>query len=279
LEISANTRLLGILGDPVAHSLSPTMQNAAFRALGLDAVYLAWQVPAHDLAAVLDGFARAGTAGNVTVPHKEPVADQLGRRTELCERTGACNTFWVEKGTLVGDNTDVSGILHGLKTIGADGSGRWLVIGTGGAARAAVIAAAQVRASILVRSREPARSELFTEWARGRGVTAERAGDVVEADVVINASVLGLRAADPSPFPPDHLRGVRAALDCVYAPGETAWVRAARAAGLAAADGREILVEQGARALERWFPDTRAPREIMRAAVVHALNGAGSPGA
>lgn len=279
MEITASTRVLTILGDPVEHSLSPAMHNAACRALGRDAVYVAWRVFPGDLDAVLTALARLGIAGNVTVPHKEAVAERLRRTTALCQRTGACNTFWAEQGELVGDNTDVLGIQRSLGALGADGAERWLVIGTGGAARAAVVAAAEAKAQVLVRSREAGRAELFAEWARSRGVRAQRAADPVDADLAINASVLGLRTTDPAPIAPEQLRGVRVALDCVYAPGETAWVQSLRAAGIVAADGREMLVHQGAAAFARWFPDAPTPVEVMRAAVRRELERGRGPGA
>ena len=110
MEIGASARLLVILGDPVTHSLSPVMHNAAIRALGLDAVYLALPTPTAKLPVVLDALAAVGAAGNVTVPHKEAVERYIARKTDVCARAGACNTFWTESGALVGDNTDVTGV-------------------------------------------------------------------------------------------------------------------------------------------------------------------------
>src|SRR6266516_4652929 len=151
-EVSASTRLLAVIGDPVAHSLSPSMYNAAIRVLGLDAVYVALRTPAPTLATLLAALAGAGGAGNVTVPHKEAAERCVARKTDVCARVGACNTFWTEHGALVGDNTDVAGILACLRQLGVDGGGgrgggggRWLVVGTGGAARAVAVAAAEVK--------------------------------------------------------------------------------------------------------------------------------------
>src|SRR5256712_8277998 len=142
VEISASTRLLGVIGDPIAHSLSPTMYNAAFRALGLDAVYVALPTPAAALSSLLSALAGIGAAGNVTVPHKEAVERCCARKTDLCARVGACNTFWTEQGQLVGDNTDVAGVLSALRALGGDGAGRWPVRGPGGSARSAAVPAA-----------------------------------------------------------------------------------------------------------------------------------------
>jgi len=123
VEISAKTRLLTVIGDPVAHSLSPAMHNAACRALGLDAVYVALQVPPPSLPVLLAMQAAIGGAGNVTVPHKEAVERSVARKTDVCARVGACNTFWTEDGGLVGDNTDVFGVAAALDQIGAANTG------------------------------------------------------------------------------------------------------------------------------------------------------------
>src|SRR5437867_2046953 len=225
------------------------MHNAAIHALGLDAVYIALRAPAPALPAVLTALAAVGAAGNVTVPHKEAAERCITRKTDLCSRAGACNTFWTEHGELVGDNTDVAGIVDCVKQLGADGAGTWLLIGTGGAARA----------------------QSFADWARARGVRAEPARGALEPDIAVNATPLGLKEADPMPLDPARTERLSAALDLVYAPGETRWVRALRAAGIAAQDGREMLVRQGAAAFSRFFPDRVPPVEVMRAAVARAL--------
>jgi len=272
MEISAKTRLFMVIGDPVAHSLSPAMHNAAFRALGLDAVYVALRVSAEALPAVLVMQAAIGGAGNVTVPHKEAVEGSVSRKTDVCARVGACNTFWTEDGGLVGDNTDVFGVAAALEQIGAARKGeRWLVIGTGGSARAAAVTAADRGATLFVRSRNESRARDFAAWASRIGVPATVAHGPVEIDVAINATPLGLAGHDPLPVDVNHIPGAQRALDLVYAPGETRWVHALRERGIEAADGREMLVQQGAAAFERFFPDADAPVEVMRAAVQRAL--------
>ena len=279
MEIGASTRLLAVLGDPVAHSLSPCMHNAAIRALGLDAAFVALRTSATALPTVLQALAAVEAAGNVTVPHKEATERYVARKTDLCERVGACNTFWTEHGALVGDNTDVPGVRAALHTLvggggggeEVDGAERWLVLGTGGSARAVAIAAADVRALVLVRSREPGRARAFVDWAASRKVAARVAAATEPCDIVINTTPLGLKETDALPILPTHLNGTRAALDLVYAPGETPWVRALRAAGITACDGRELLVHQGAAAFTRFFPGEVPPLDVMRAAVARAL--------
>ena len=273
MEISAKTRLLTVIGDPVAHSLSTAMHNAACRALGLDAVYVALRVAPASLPAVLAMQAAIGGAGNVTVPHKEAVEGSVARKTDVCARVGACNTFWTEDGgALVGDNTDVFGVTSAPAKIGAGKKGeRWLVVGTGGSARATAVAAADSGATLFVRSRDAARAKAFAAWASGIGVPTTVAAGPTEIDVAINATPLGLAGHDPIPVDVNHIPGVQRALDLVYAPGETRWVHALRERGIEAVDGREMLVQQGAAAFERFFPGTAAPREVMRAAVQRAL--------
>ena len=274
MEISASTRLLVVIGDPVAHSLSPLMHNAACRALGLDAVYVALRVPPAGLAAVLAAQAVTGGAGNVTVPHKEAVEGSVARKTDVCARVGACNTFWTENGALVGDNTDVAGVRVTLEQLGVGSrEKRWLVVGTGGSARAVAVTAADAGATLWVRSRNAERVAAFRTWAQGLGggVHTEVARGPVEVDVAINATPLGLAGHDPLPVDPKDIPGARVALDLVYAPGETRWVHVMREHGIRAQDGRDMLLYQGAAAFARFFPAEAAPVDVMRAAVQRAL--------
>src|SRR5687768_10118531 len=252
------------------------MHNAACRALGIDAVYVALRVSEAALPAALAAQVATGGAGNVTVPHKEAVEGSLARKTDLCARVGACNTFWTEDGRdgLVGDNTDVFGVQKALERLGDGDTGRrWLVIGTGGSARATAVAAADAGATLWVRSRNAERAGDFAKWATGIGVRTEVARGRTEVDVAINATPLGLAPDDPLPADPQDLPGLRRALDLVYARGETRWALALRNAGVVVQDGREMLVQQGAAAFERFFPGTAAPVDVMRAAVQRALRG------
>jgi shikimate dehydrogenase len=265
--IGGRTRLFVLLGRPVAHSLSPAMQNAAFQVLGLDAVYAALDCPPEDTFALAQSLAQGGGGGNATVPHKIVLAAALEGPSARVERLGAANVFWGEGERLAGDNTDLDGVLDSLARMDAPATA-WLVVGTGGSARAVVGAAAERGAKIAVSSRTVARAAEFTAWAATLGVQATDPG---ACEVVINATPLGLTKGDG--LPADLLLTPKAtvALDLVYQRGETPWVRHCRAKGLRAADGREMLVAQGAGSLERWFPKMRAPREVMRAAVARAL--------
>ncbi|MBW8772688.1 MAG: shikimate dehydrogenase [Gemmatimonadetes bacterium] len=265
--IGGRTRLFVLLGRPVAHSLSPAMQNAAFQALGLDAVYAALECPPEDTVSLARSLAQGGGGGNATVPHKIVLAAALARPSGRVEQLGAANVFWGDGQILVGDNTDLDGVLESLARLDAPATA-WLVVGTGGSARAVVGAAAERGARIAVSSRQPARALEFSSWAATLGV---KPAELAECEVIINATPLGLAKGDALPADLAMTPQGRVALDLVYHAGETPWVRHCRAKGLRAADGREMLVAQGAASLERWFPKVKAPREVMRAAVARAL--------
>jgi shikimate dehydrogenase len=265
--IGGSTRVFAILGDPVAHSLSPLMQNAAFRALGLKAVYVPIPCSADDVPPLIQALGRAGGGGNVTVPHKEVAARSVSRRLDLAQRVGACNVFWADDGTSVGDNTDVHGVREALRELGAPDA-PWLIAGTGGAARAAVIAASDAGVAVAVTSRDRDRQRAFESWITSHSVpitTREECG------VAINSTPLGLKAGDPLPIALNAAPRLEVALDMVYAAGETEWVRTIRPRVRNAADGRTMLVAQGAAAFRCWFPNRHAPVEVMRAAINAAL--------
>ena len=265
--ISGSSRVFVILGDPVSHSLSPAMQNAAFRALGLSAVYVPLPCCAADLTPLIHAIARAGGGGNVTVPHKELAARAVDVCRELGQTVEACNTFWSQDGKTVGDNTDVPGLLEALHQLEIS-STPWLIAGTGGGARAAVVAAGEHGVPVAVRSRDGARQQRFESWIASRGVPLVAPSD---CGVLINATPLGLKPDDPFPIEPDGFPRAEIAFDMVYARGQTAWIRAMRSRVGRSGDGRTMLVAQGAAAFERWFPARRAPVEVMRAAVDVAL--------
>jgi len=264
--ITGRTRVFAVLGDPVAHSHSPALQNAAFRVLGLDAVYVALPCTAAEVPALMAYLARHGGGGNVTIPHKAVAAASVEAPSSLVRQVGACNTFWGRDGVVHGDNTDVGGVLAALAALAADDDA-WLVAGTGGSARAVIAAAALRGAAIAVVSRDAGRARALESWAIEQGVRVAEAG---ECSVMVNATPVGL-IEERDPIPPGLAPRARVALDLVYRPGETAWVRHCRRRGLAAADGREMLVQQGALAFERWFAGIRAPVDAMRGAVHAAL--------
>jgi shikimate dehydrogenase len=248
---------LVLLGHPVSHSLSPSFQNAALEKAGIALRYEALDVAPDALAATLDLAKREGWAGNVTVPHKEAMFAACSELTPVAQRVGAVNTFMAKGGALIGHNTDVMGFqtaLLGLLKGDVDSKTVVGVIGAGGAA-AAVLAAMErwPRCRTLVANRDTTRRDALV--ARF-GSIAEKS-DVVtigrDADVVVNATSLGLRDSDPLPIDVGLLRPGCAVLDLVYSPNETRLVREARARGLTADDGLAMLLGQGVHAFGWWF--------------------------
>lgn len=270
-------RAFALLGSPVDHSVSPAIHAAAFEALGVEATYEAVEVKAAGLPAALSEWAERG-GGNVTLPHKERAAELLESPGEDVRATGACNCFWRDEGgALAGDNTDVGGILATIgELMGEEGltGGRVLLLGAGGAARAALLACLRAgAASVVVQNRTLSRARrMVTEAApAGASVEVREVGRPIGGgyDLAIQATRLGLRPDDP--LPPSAVPRAAAALDLVYGPGETRWVREAREAGLPALDGSGVLVHQAALSLRRWLPDLAPPLGVMRAAAEWAL--------
>lgn len=274
-------KIFGLVGDPVRHSLSPAMHEAAFRELGVEAEYRLVRVPTDrpgDVRSAMEELGRSG-GGNVTVPHKQTAASSLDTASDDVLLTGACNCFWSDEvGRLQGDNTDVSGILAVLQsTPGFQPAGSSvLVLGAGGAARAAVVASARAGAAgISVHSRSPDRAAAVVEQLDPVGrASISVAPTPIEPgafDLVIQATPLGLYPADPLPLeigatPPAY------ALDLVYTPGETRWTRHARERGAWASDGLAVLLEQGILSLERWLARPMPP--AVRNAMWESLQGA-----
>lgn len=267
MTIGGRTRTFALLGDPVAHSLSPRMQNAAFRAVGLDAVYVALRCGAEDLPGIIRTLAASGGGGNVTVPHKRAAA-VVGTPDRRVRTLGVANVFGSRAGEPVVGNTDVDGLLALLDCLEAPPSA-WCIVGTGGSARAAAAAAAERGAAVAVRSRSPERAAEFRAWVVGLGV-AEATEEACE--VLINATPLGLAADDPLPAELGEYPRLRAVADLTYrAEATTALVASALGRGLAAQDGREMLLIQGAAAWQWWFPGHPPPVEVMRAALEESV--------
>ena len=272
--ISGRTRLFAVLGDPVEHSLSPALHNAAFEAAEIDARYVALRCPRERLGGLMHGLAAAGGGGNVTVPHKSFAADAVDVPSAAVRAIGACNTFWVQHGRLHGDNTDVRGFENALETlmVGSPAE-RVLPVGAGGAAAAALFALLRTpgtRVVVLNRSTERARA-MVEQLTRGPEDRVRVANGTEELegesfDVAVNATPLGLDEQDALPLPIDGAVRYRGALDMVYGPDETPWVRQARAAGLRAMDGKEMLLHQAAAAFRLWF-ERPPPLHAMRAAL------------
>jgi shikimate dehydrogenase len=272
MAISGATRLAAVIGDPVRHSLSPALHNAAFEACGLDWVYVALAVPRGRAGEALMGAAALGIEGlSVTMPHKEAVADALTWLTPTAARLRAVNcVVRAEDGTFMGDSTDGGGFLDSLVCADVPVAGRRVVVlGAGGAARAVVAALGDAGAgSVIVVAR---RSEAAAEAAALATGRAGSQSDVTSADLVINATPVGMgENAGALPVDAGLLRPGQTVVDLVYEPRRTALLAAAEAVGAQAVDGLGMLVHQAARAFTAWT-GVEAPVEAMRAAAEREL--------
>ena len=269
-RISGATPVFALLGNPVSHSLSPAIYNAALRALDIDAIYIALACESVDVPSVMRSLA----GGNITVPHKGTAANALDKSTDRVSRTHACNTFWWQGKRLCGDNTDVIGFSVALRRLLDDPAGaRVLVVGAGGAARAAVHALLDAKAdeiTVIARSRARRREIETVAGRQGRRVhvvASEEKAYGQGYDLVVNATPLGLKDTDKPPLKFEKLDGLRAVFDMVYRRGGvTPWVQRAMALGIPAGDGSEMLLQQAAAAFEIWW-DVDAPIRAMRAAM------------
>lgn len=269
MKITARTRTFALLGEPVAHSLSPVIQNAAIEAEQLDAAYVALQCVESNVAGVM----RTLSGGNVSIPHKGVAARAVDRATSRVQRTEACNTFWSDGKRLYGDNTDVIGFSVALRRLLTDPAGaRVLIVGAGGGARAAVYALleADVDQIVVLARRSVRRAEIGRVAGRRARrvevVASEKSIHNQGFDLVVNATPLGLNDRDATPLRLEKLAAVRAVFDMVYRPAGTRWARRAAAGGIPAIDGTEMLLQQAAAAFEIWW-DMDAPIDVMRAAI------------
>jgi shikimate dehydrogenase len=279
MNVTSQTRVMTLLGDPVGHSLSPVIQNAAFSDAGVDGVYVAVRCAADDLVGFMRGLSRAGGGGNITLPHKEKAAAVVDVASDAVRRTGACNTFWGgPDGKVHGDNTDVEGFRRALRAFveGSPAGIRALLLGAGGAARAALMALLEEGADeVVILNRSVERARAVARRIGGQRARVASSPEDVRGqsfDLVANATRLGLSAADPLPLDFEILERAGAAMDLVYGTGSTPFVRAAESFGIRAADGGEMLVQQGAASFERWW-GRAAPVAAMRAALRETRGG------
>jgi shikimate dehydrogenase len=275
VRIGGATRVAAVLGLPVAHSLSPVIHNAAFAALEMDWTYVALPVEPGMVPAAVAGLRALGLAGaNVTMPHKEAVADVMDELTDDAARLRAVNTIEVRGGALVGHNTDAPGFARFLeRDAGFDPAGRTAVLfGAGGAARACALALARAGLTrIVVALREPARARPLADALDGYPTVVDVVGfdDAarVEADLVVNGTPLGAHGetiALPTVGPGSLV------VDLLYRPASTPLQQAARATGAKAFGGLGLLLHQAALSFEVWT-GRPAPLELMSAAAVAAL--------
>ncbi|HUW64600.1 MAG TPA: shikimate dehydrogenase [Spirochaetia bacterium] len=287
MPISGKTRLAGLFGYPVGHTLSPAMHNAAFACLGLDWVYLPFAVPPANLAEGIAGVRALNLAGvNLTVPHKETVLPLLDNLAPGARAIGAVNTVVNRDGVLTGHNTDADGFLRALQEeAGFHPRGRTvLILGAGGAARAVAVGCALAGArEIWVANRTLDRGAALAAHVdglagvRARGICWTGAPDlepvVDRADLVVQATSQGMypRSGESPAFPFAALRRGTYVTDVVYNPAETAFLSAARQCGAQVLGGLEMLLYQGAMAFSLWTGHP-APVGVMRAALAEGLS-------
>jgi shikimate dehydrogenase len=278
-------KLVGIIGYPLGHSVSPEMHNAAFQELGLDYEYVPFEVEPADLKEALPGLRALHVAGfNVTIPHKEAIVPLLDDVTKLARSIGAVNTVVNQEGELVGYNTDGPGFIESLKEdAGFEPEGKKVVVlGAGGASRAVAVMLAEMGAAELTisdivedKAKELAEyadglSRTKCGWSRPDSLLLKAA--IEQADLLVNTTPLGMHPeVNQSPLPnkiklPKHLL----VYDLVYNPAETKLLKTAKAAGCKAVSGLGMLVRQGAIAFT-VFTGEEAPIETMRSAALKAL--------
>jgi shikimate dehydrogenase len=283
-RITSRTGFFGLIGDPVTHSKSPEMMNSALTAMGVPAVYLAWQVESRRLKQAVEGLRALGAAGwNVTIPHKVSIMDFLDKLEPEAEEIGAVNTVIHQDGVLTGTNTDGTGYLRSLtEETGMNPSSlRVVLLGAGGAARAAGSALARAGArkiTIAARSVEKAealalRLQRHTKADAVPLAEADCRRAVEEADLVVNATPVGMHPhPDASPLPAGWLHPGLIVSDLVYHPRLTKLLRDAQARGARIHDGTGMLVHQAATALERWT-GRKPPVPLMKQVLERSLKG------
>jgi len=266
-----NTRLVGVVGHPIGHSLSPAFWNATFAHEERNAVFLAFDVRPERFASFVDGMAAGGVRGlNVTMPHKRAAFELATVRSPEAEHTGAVNVLVFDDDGVIGANTDVIGFARAVEELGVDIFGaRVLVLGAGGAAAAAVWALTEAGAVVTLANRTRERAEELSRSVAAKVEVvnwADVESTAAASDLLVHAASVGMDGTscvvEPGILERAASGQLQAVLDVVYAPKETALVHAARAAGLRAADGLAMLVHQAAEAYRLFF-DVTPPVDVM----------------
>jgi len=286
MVIWGKTRVCGVIGDPIEHTLSPTIHNAAFDQLKLDFVFLAFRVKAADLENAIRGMRGLAIHGlNVTMPHKSTVISFLDEVDATVQFLGSANTILNKDGKLSGFNTDGVGALKALRENGvALSEKKMLLLGAGGAAKAIAFSLAKEvgELAILNRAAEKAKElaetlgRMFNKKVVGGGLSSDAiAKNLRDSDILINATSVGMKPnLTQSLVAPQWLKSDLAVMDIVYNPVETKLAKDAKAAGAKVISGVEMLIYQGAASFEIWT-GCSAPIEIMRRAALNKLSSAG----
>lgn len=275
MQITGKTKLLGVIGDPIAHSLSPVMHNAAITHLGLDYIYLPFQIKPEDLQTAIEGFRAINLQGfNITIPHKQTIMPLLTEISATAQLVGAVNTVYQTPQGWAGTNTDVQGFIAPLKNLRDWRKTQVLILGYGGAARAVVVGCQQLGCQeIHVAGRNPEKlRDFWQSWANFPGLVSihpweQRASLLPHMDLVVNTTPIGT-TPDVHASPVDlsvitALKSGAIAYDLIYNPAKTLFLQQAEQKGAIILNGLEMLVQQGAIALEMWL-NCPAPLAVMQ---------------
>ncbi|PMB17971.1 shikimate dehydrogenase [Fischerella thermalis] len=280
--ITGKTKLLGVIGYPIEHSLSPVMHNAAIAQLGIDYVYLPFPIKPEDLHTAIQGFAAIGVVGfSVTIPHKQAILRFLSAVEPIAQAVGAVNTVIKKNNYWIGTNTDIEGFLAPLQAHQQNWSQKIAVIlGNGGAARAVVAGCAKLGcAEIHVVGRNVQRLRDFSQsWQNSPlqvNLNVHRWDKLPElipqADLLVNTTPIGMYPKiDESPLSAAEMANLSSqaiAYDLIYTPNPTKFLQQAQQIGVTAIDGLEMLVQQGAAALKIWLQRESVPVDVMRQAL------------
>ena len=282
--ISGRTKICGIIGDPIEHTMSPVMHNAAFKNKGVDYVYLPFRVKKEELSKAIEGMRALNISGlNVTIPHKVAVIPFLDELDHLADKIGAINTIVNNNGVLRGYNTDATGFLQALVERGIEPEGKSVVIlGAGGASRAISFILAERGSSLVILNRTWNKakictdriSEIFQREATALKLNRENlAAALSQADILINATSVGMSPnINETPVTSNLLKPSLVVFDIVYNPIKTRLQREAEAVGAKTISGLDMLVWQGALAFEKWT-GLKAPIGVMKKEVIKVLQG------
>jgi shikimate dehydrogenase len=282
--MSGTSRICGVIGDPIAHSMSPVMHNAAFDKLGLNYLYVPFRVKKEELGKAIAGVRALNIRGlNVTIPHKVTVIPLLDKLDLLAQRIGAVNTIVNDDGVLTGYNTDTTGFLQTLLERGVEPRGKNVVIlGAGGASRAISLILAERGSNLIILNRtlDKAKeyasriSQVFKKEVKALELNKENLAKVLaKADILVNATSVGMSPnSNETPVSPDLLKPSLTVFDIVYNPIKTRLLREAEAAGAKTISGVDMLVWQGALAFELWT-GAKAPVKLMKETAIKGLQG------
>jgi shikimate dehydrogenase len=276
-KITGLTRVYGVIGDPIDHSLSPAIQNSAFQSIGLNAIYVPFRVSGSGLGSAVHGLRALGISGfNVTTPHKTAILRYLDNVDTRAAEIGSINTVLNHAGTLTGFNTDGSGAMAAMRNAGLSLGGQTLLLlGAGGAARAIAYSIGQSSCSVTLMNRTTSSARRLAKLLAAKfGIKAEYApltrkaihGWVDSADIILNASSMGMDAKNTPPIERKWLRRDQWVFDIVYRPLQTKLLRDAISEGARTINGLEMLLGQGAESFAIWTgkePPTRAMRRAL----------------